>query len=627
MAERALSRTLPKDFLFYPPNEPRTPNRPVREPAAPPRPNHASYRVRRRRIERKPIPFSAPDIPLPSVECPPISGDTALAPVEWNDFVSSGDAGFLAVPRQRIDPITPPAQIQGSPSDTESSWAEEINPALIGGSISRPASACSNASDSSFTSATSYLSHPSYGGSCTSPESELDDPFFAIPLPDNKQNLETPSKAAKYSAVPLHVSNRHCFNSEMDSHLWNTYQTYLQDPKLTPFKMLPGSLPPLGVSHRVAREARKAWMKKHGLPELVGDELGDNESLNSSTTIKPWPRSDAATRRRLKQLCKRKHSIAPHYQRLLQSHSPSPPPELLNHVSAAVSGRPEISHESSEPFTRDLGISLVAGNIPSGAPGTGSDDSNNTTPTASGGRQIYPSIPSSAIYKGNSSLQASAIANSQIPRLGSPFMYHTWGPARSRRHIIPSSPPVEAHDTVHITGSRLRSGIPPDLFTTPQKPGPVPADEDARPKAVKNHSPRPRKVRVRSRGITTGTLNSRERLVQLFTPPSNSGSNMGDNYHPQSSSDWVDEFPSAEGIKRLGSPFNLDLPASKRSQQYSRHVSSRSDPFITSGVHYRSLQFPSNTNENRQPHIASPPMLPQAFEPSDTDSTPRTIRP
>ena len=39
----------------------------------------------------------------------------------------------------------------------------------------------------------------------------------------------------------------------MDNHLFNVYQMYLADPSVTPFKTVPGSIPPTGVCHRVAQ--------------------------------------------------------------------------------------------------------------------------------------------------------------------------------------------------------------------------------------------------------------------------------------------------------------------------------------------------------------------------------------
>ncbi|KAK2818401.1 hypothetical protein FQN49_007937 [Arthroderma sp. PD_2] len=333
--------------------------------------------------------------------------------------------------------------------------------------------------------------------------------------------------------------------------------------------MLPGSLPPLGVSHRVAREARRAWLRvKQPQPPSQSQSQSQSQpsdSADSASRPIQWPRSDAATRRRLKELCKRKYSIAPHYQRLLQSRSPSPPPDMFSNYTTAA---------TPAPFTRDLGISLVSGTLPSDPPEAAST----------------PNIVSNTVHP-------ITATDDDIPRLGSPFMYHTWGPSTSRNRVTqadttPVQGGVEAHDTVHVTGSRLRSGMPPDLFTPnnqhlPAVPVPGPAD-------AKENTPHRVRIRTRTRGLTTNSssssnmlnINSRHRLIQLFTPPSGSGSASNEMDDPASHGRSQGLEAEGEGIKRLGSPFNLDLPASKRPQQQPRqyhrprHAPSRSDTFL-----------------------------------------------
>ncbi|KAK2831999.1 hypothetical protein FQN49_006960, partial [Arthroderma sp. PD_2] len=203
------AHTLPKDFAFFSPSEsePKTPDRPLRDLPNPPRPQHASHRVRRQRIERKPIPFCAPDVPLPSIELSRIPVESTGEQLQ--SITASMLGGFLEVPRrERTDPKTPPAQIRGlGLSELEGDADGTTTP--VGASISRPSSACSNASDSSLSSAASFDSFASLGGSCTSPETEIDDPFLAVALPDNKHNLDTPSKSVKNSVVPPHLNQSH----------------------------------------------------------------------------------------------------------------------------------------------------------------------------------------------------------------------------------------------------------------------------------------------------------------------------------------------------------------------------------------------------------------------------------
>lgn len=608
MADRQFSHTLPKDFIFFPPNEPRTPNRPAREPIMPPRPGHSTHRIRRRRLERKPIPFSAPDIPVPSIELP----FEIEAPVaeEWQNLTESNSAHHLEVPpRERIDPKTPPAQIY-EPLEQESDWAGELS-TPIGASINRPSSSCSNASDSSVSSSGSYASGPSYGGSCTSPETEIGDPFLDVSLPNNKENLKTPSKV-RHLAPDFPITHR--WATEMDNHLWDTYQSYLQDPTITPFKMLPGSLPPLGISHRVAREARKSWLR------FKQKGFGDRETENTEMATKQtWPRSDSATRRRLKELCKRKYSIAPHYQRLLMSSSPSPPPELLAHAYSGMSTRPESSGSDTVPFSRDLGVSLVSETLPGSLPegDIGNQVISSSSPAAAGSTASHQQTASSLAITRPRDRASSDRKYDPVPRLGSPFMYYTWGPSNSRRRIR-SITPVTPHDTIHVTGSRLRSAMPPDLFSSPHKKRIV--EDKTRPIedpfVDEEHNPNQRRVRFRNRGVTISTSGSRDRLAQLFTPPSQSGSNASDNPPPSHNLDRID-LATPEGIKRLGSPFALDRPAA-RPRQYPRHAPSRSEPFILSGA--QKWISPLLPNHNQQTGEITPNTAGET-EPSEVENT------
>lgn len=607
--QSGLSRTLPKDFTFHDLADPKTPTKPERELEVPPPPHHSSsYRLRRPRLdlflgERDSMPFSSPDVPLPSIEfsrdLTEISSHSSLIP-----STEPSSVGLLEVPpRQRLDFKTPPAQVIDTAVDGYRNWREE-SVTVPADPIIRPSSACSNVSDSSVSSSGSYLSRPSLGESCTSPESEIHDPFLSYPL--KKHPVESPSKPAKQHGPPPNRWTGPRWTREMDNHLWNTYQMYLQDPTITPFKTMPGSLPPLGVSHRVAREARRTWSKvkfnpsrKRNHDALQQDDADDRQGFPwpgvrsgsstpkaSAVTQKPfWPRYDASTRKRLKQLCRRKFSIAPHYQRLLQSRSPSPFPELIPQFpSSGPSRRSSYSHPAS--FTRDLGVSLVSSSLPE------------TIPEAVFGNELPrlgASEPSSSVVgeRGGNALESWSGDNllaaqgppSVVPRLGSPFVYHTWGPDNSRRHLRPTAP-TDLRGTVHVTGPVRRPALP-DSFTNANKRRAIrPLEDDINPDGANlpllgdlaegNMNLNNRRVRIRNRGATLGGLSSRERLSQLFTPPSQSNSN---NDQLLSASSSI--RPPAEEIKRLGSPFRSDAWQPPRSP---RHAPSRSDPAILSSL-------------------------------------------
>ncbi|KAK2743303.1 hypothetical protein FQN55_007499 [Onygenales sp. PD_40] len=640
-----LSRTLPKDFTFYADDNvrPRTPEQPTKEPTIPPPPHHSSCRFRRPRLtmDNQRELFCSPDIPLPSIEFSYDPESSATTIFDLGLAQPATDDSLQVPPRGRIDPKTPPAQIRATPIEDRPCWTYGYA-ADEGSSIQRPSSACSNLSDSSVASSASFNSRHSMGGSCTSPESEILDPFLSYPLAGSKHVSESPSKPANVQAAPLNIQTKSHWTSEMDNHLWNTYQIYLQDPRITPFKMVPGSLPPLGVSHRVAREARKTWARAKNrskkqpsaVPSIPIDcqeggvtgkkrTSADAVSRSGSTTptattaIPPkptWPKSDASTRRRLKELCKRKFSIAPHYQRLLQSRSPSPFLEPF----AQPSSRPAQlgpSRRATSFATRDLGVSLVSSSMPSQVAELGQPvDGRDATPdtwfnSISEHEPPTLQVHSDALLDSNNPALA---VPSSIPRLGSPFMYHTWGPEVSRRRLR-SVTPASQCETIHVSSSRIRSPGRLDPFGNAHKRRALhqlgnEVDSSAgglqRPFPDFARQPRwndvgQRRVRVRNRGVTTGAISSREQLDQLFTPPvpfstfvENTRQAQNNNTHLQ----------PAEDIKRLGSPFHSDPFTAKPSPSHSpRHASSRSDPFIpTTFVDPAALaQHPGSTRRER----------------------------
>ncbi|PGH01657.1 hypothetical protein GX51_05100 [Blastomyces parvus] len=723
-----LSRTLPKDFTFYAADEqarPRTPEQPAKELTMPPPPNHSSCRFRRPRLtmENQLELFCSPDIPLPSIE---LSHDPSAAVASIFDLAAPqpiSDNALQVPPRGRIDPRTPPAQIRGTPVDERPCWTYgDADP------IQRPSSACSNFSDSSAASSTSYTSHPSMGGSCTSPESEIQDPFLSYPLTGSgKQEPETPSKPSNVQEKPGRIaSSGPKWTAEMDNHLWNTYQIYLQDPRITPFKMVPGSLPPLGVSHRVAREARKAWARSKNrhknapsavpsasVPVLHAEDIcadgktqraTDESAIRSGSTTptariaapKPtWPRSDSSTRRRLKELCKRKFSIAPHYQRLLQSRSPSPFLETFPESTARTPLQLGVSHRRAASFaTRDLGVSLVSSSLPTqvaelGPPvndlvGTSSENdwfnnisSQHEIPHQSS--QNRRSDPPSSLDHYYDSKTTRALSN-PIPRLGSPFMYHTWGPDSSRRRLR-SVTPASQCETISTASLKARSpGARIDPLGNAHKRRALHQLEDEldssggslqRPFPDLIRQPRyndivgQRRIRVRNRGVTTGAIGgSRGRLDQLFNPPAPfpafsgtsstsistatdtatattittgtiQSANDRQEAHQRDNNNINNNISTnnhhlrlGDDIKRLGSPFHSDpfnnnsFNKKRHTPSHSpRHAPSLSDPFISTSF---ASMLSASAREREHYHPVSMSMSNCQQPPSEsTMTTPR----
>ncbi|KAL4948753.1 hypothetical protein BDW69DRAFT_87401 [Aspergillus filifer] len=649
MADRqhGLSRTLPKDFMYPSAGEPRTPERSsIQLDAPPPPPRHSGSRLRPSRVRSGTDLFGqvhydfrefhavAPDMPLPSIEFPPTRDASAI---QYADMASPRNDHLLAPPRPRVALKTPPAQIRPDPVEAESasSWST-WNPQTLGDAIQRPISACSNASDSSVSSIETFGSRQSVGGSCTSIESDHYDPFFHIELTP-KQTLDTsPLSANRTDKHRKATKTKERWTLEMDNHLWNTYQLYIQDPTITPFKMTPGSIPPLGVTHRVARQAKRTWESKRSRFDKSPRSGDSTPTGRERTTKHSWPKSESSTRRRLKFLSKRKFSIAPHYQRMMQSRSPTPFLDLFTRPSdAPPAPKNEAPVNTSTAYaTRDLGISLVSSSVPEPLAQLAAQDPSPSTelgcPAVAGPRsELGGPLPTKS-----SSFDASGV----VSRLGSPFSYHTWGPnhvkKRNHRHT-----PRARRETIHVTGSRLRS--PPRMDPLPNLadrhnsssviPTEPPAEEEEATRRNLEELFRQgklndighRRVRIRNRGATTSSAVTPKGIDQLFSPPSSSSRNDAPSAKDKMLNPLMDL--SGEQIKRLGSPFKMEgyrrtAPAGR----ISRHAPSLSDPFASGALpRFRSLV--QHAPSRSQPTASGPPYDPTEEGISDAERIRRQI--
>lgn len=637
MAQRQLSRTLPKNFTFPSlaadgVDEPRTPERPSHYVDVPKAPRHSfsSCRLPRQRVRsgtdvcaRMDLDLfrfqgsgsassantGTEDMPLPSIEVPQQSSSFDAPFFEDPANTSVNDDRFLAPPHQRTSFKTPEAQIRGTPLEHDSqewpSWDQ--SPAQI----QRPGSACSNLSDSSVESIETFASRPSVGGSCTSAESDFDS-YFPLEFPKEPE-MSSPTLPKKQKVQRNQVKDK-SWTREMDNHLWNTYQLYLQDPTMTPFKMTPGSIPPLGVTSRVSRRAKRTWEnKRHRITGLPGQTAADRSGSSTpkatdkaSASNSIWPKSDAKTRSRLKHLCRRKFCIAPHYQRMMQSRSPEPVADMLgNNAESRVHAFAEGS--CTTYATRDLGVSLVASaptplaqlaEEPPVATQSSSDWFNNPISTSPKAASPHASPKAAAPQLSNQYLRPQPY--SIPPRLGSPFVYSTWGPGGSNRQVS-EVPQQSRRETVHVPGRRLRRNTHFDL--TPRDTDDVfssdvyakdPSDEEVHRRLSdymhdnKFQDIGHGRVRIRNRGATTGAVGPRD-VSQLFSPPSSLNSSQAE---PEETTPVMKPPVNAllnlggENIKRLGSPFKLEGGFKPRAApgRFVRHAPSTSDPFSSGGI-------------------------------------------
>lgn len=602
-----MSTTLPRNFapLSLDPFEaPKTPDQTFAQLELPPPPPHSTYRARRPRVNLEsfqsrssglPATLFASEIPIPSSAGPwttefsknrdPFS-DVALPSIEQIGTTTPTRPQLLQTnsepmssQRLRLHDMLKTPHTPHTPLAQTTRVATDIKPNEW--DMRRSTSVCSNRSDSSLSTAETCETRPtSYDGSIA--ENDLVDPFMP-PEQHIKIIPATPQRKSKKLRLGSFFSKNNVeWTTEMDNHLFNIYQIYLADPTVTPFKTVPGSIPPTGVCHRVARRAKETWprasrievpiVQRYRVRSMLDirmtprDKTPDPENfLSVSSSRRPvWP-SESATRKRLKQLCREKFTITAHYNRLRESRSPSPfaeqfLPRLPSRLSASpVQGFASEDREATYA-TRELHISLVAtGATEPLAQLTTRDSPPPESALESFNRKIDsveqtkpPSPKGLGIEEDAPAIDQTKLAPvTNIPRLASPFSYNTWnGPIRPenhhRRHISHSH-----FDTMHAIGPRLLSPFQPEgdlgLNVNKRRAQHNLEDElspsgsslaghtsglnlDEGPADFVQQEPKQdlmftglgdinqRRIRLRNRGATLGSAH--ERIARLFAPPS-----------------------------------------------------------------------------------------------------------
>jgi hypothetical protein len=564
-----------------------------------------TYRVRRRRpaaaVFREPSMEPEPyNIPIPSIETSeapsadsslryhlPEAMDGLLKPDQHQPF-----ARFFSPPK------TPEAQLI---SDVERfrqmtpDWARS-DVFSRGESISRPSSSGSGLSDSSLE------SFPSLVGSCTSPESEASDPFSN--LPENPKPLLLPSFQGQ-AARPSESHKPFNFTKEMDDHIWRTYLRVLQDPTATPYKTLPGTVPPSGIQSRVARLAKKTWRGprsssskriaplqpaesffRSDSPDTIKATKSGSSTPTALDVRKPYPSwpGESVTRRRFRMICRSKPSLSAHYQRLMYR-SPSPfitSPRATSHPAAP--GRrymsPNLPSDASSSFsTRDMHMSLstsMASSMQLGNPLSQLASGSDAPQTQNDEWFGQPLARANAHQKSHSLHLELGLGDAPRPRssgvLGSPF-----NPRRSRRGIDEQIAQAFGSDATQDDSTRApKLHAPARLPRSFKRRAQHYLDDEGSHRSEETRKTLLNELfgapaesshrRVRSRGFSLGDMGegARHRLSSLFTPPitidaSNnmfSGIPMLDGVNapgPASSENTI--APPASPVNRLASPF------------------------------------------------------------------------
>ncbi|KAK3395978.1 hypothetical protein B0T20DRAFT_49641 [Sordaria brevicollis] len=266
---------------------------------------------------------AAADLAIPSIEEPESDPEDftmrPFSPEPYQDSLS------LQIPRARAysdaGPKTPvpttmelprstpcryPDWTVGSTSSFESTPEDDDY-------ISRPSTSQSTQTSGSFPSQWSHLSEEddsddydleSADGKDTShsfDHAELLD--FDEPT-ETLQPLDTPPRE---TSTKTKTRKKAPWTKPMNDHLWSYYSLYLQDPKVTPFRMGKNCIPPEGVCSRVAREAIRTWR----------GSKASQKSAEGVGTFMRWPHTQAATRAQLRELCRQKAAAAAKNHRFL----------------------------------------------------------------------------------------------------------------------------------------------------------------------------------------------------------------------------------------------------------------------------------------------------------------------
>lgn len=530
------------------------------EVTQPPPPPRQTYKVKRKSRVSLPLgePVDTYEHAIPTIEMSEAADALSSPPLPS----MTPSHGFLApnsLMHRAITPPKTPAPRITVPYERIESPTHEWG--LINDSrdrrpiYGRAGSVCSALSDSSISSMGSGGFSAPYSASL-SPDSETNDPFVDDLFPKDKA-LTSPAMSASPLAKRMKTHRQTKWTAAMDDHLWMTYMAYVADPIVTPFKMLPGTTPPLGVCYRVAAKAKRTWKdrRSNGLCALESMLSSPSRREGSPDTIRPdganarreakqpqWPRSEGATRRRLRHLSKNKPSFSAHYQRLLRTRSPSPfnalgsegqSSETTSVPSAPVAPAvpttvPTVSSVSSNSTTfssSDMKMSLITSTNPSMQPdGPLAQLSNN-------GPQIRPQsqrserpdgwfarIGRSQAHQKSQSLQSGLGLQSRFlssAPLASPF--------DERSHILQSSAKSWGRGDFNLAAPGLdspfeSSGAPTAPRSLKRRFRPD-EDKPKRPAVQDIFGSMNANPIVRNRGFTVGASSAADNLAKLFTPP------------------------------------------------------------------------------------------------------------
>ncbi|EKJ78373.1 hypothetical protein FPSE_01478 [Fusarium pseudograminearum CS3096] len=417
---------------------PRTPEPNMSSETLPPSPPRPRFRIKRRNASNLNAPteqflasVAAADIPIPSIEEPRVLDEEmeeTLYPVShFNDLTGMPFTPHEAPGRMFSPPKTPaPDALPTLSTKQYPNWSIDSTLSSLDSSpdyeSSRPSTAHSTHTNASLL---SYFSISSEDLSqCVSPENEKADVIDEASTADDNSKTLKPAK----KEVSKETIRRAPWTKPMNQHLWSTYMMYLQDPKVTPFRIGKSGIPPHGVCLRVARESRRSWKgsKAQGKVDIGSGSITPTQG--AAGPYVQWPHTCAATRAQLRELCK---MDARSKTRGSQYKAPSPAP--FKKSAVRYRNRRAAPARSPSVFSgQDMAISLAVST---------SDSMQLHGPLA----QLTNSEPEprtdelSLPPPNNETLEPPELAR---PRLASPFGARSYGPSSSSS--LPSSFAVDS---------------------------------------------------------------------------------------------------------------------------------------------------------------------------------------
>lgn len=293
--------------------------------------------------------ISAVDIAIPTVEVADLSNDVAMPDRAPTPSAHSDLLTPIAPPNRFVTPPphprTPNPHTSVDVCPQRPNWRATFNHDSPGCDTRSIGSDWSERSDKSLYSGTQVSND-----TCTSPESDTSEAVFPLqgtremwhyqPILDTYPGINKGSNKMKLAKV-----NHGLWSSEMNKHLWSTYEKYLDDPTVTPYD--PNS-PPAGVYRRVALEAIRTFKSS----------LECGTSASKSLKNQNWPHSTSETCTHLRGMVKR-NARSSQIPRFRDSRSPSPStPFKPRRVQKNRFVTPEPDNKA--PFsTRNIAVALT----------------------------------------------------------------------------------------------------------------------------------------------------------------------------------------------------------------------------------------------------------------------------